>query len=422
MEEIKYIDIPGGRANSQAGPELIISLRSNPSEGVLSRTIGKKRDFFIAVLLLTFSFFFFAPVKAGAAAPVAKFTVVEGQVDVLGGGALPASPANVNGAVFEKDMVRTKSASRAEVAFSDGSLLKIGQRSRIDINEYRADDPQAKRKLVLPRGRVEAVVPQGLANQALLPKGSRFEIQTPNAVAGVRGTDYVVSFDNSRTWVMVKEGMVQVFNPEFPDDIIVLNAGQMTFVYMHRPPQPPTTATEADKTSIEKGVKSGDMGITGEGVITFTAFDSPVLPPPLPVPPPAVEIGRTTLSGALIAGPPGQFDFISVIMKDVIFLAPSTGQAPSLWKTDTISGNYSFGPNIVDGVSSIPVSDGKGITGNFNIGQWGNNTWSGTASGQGNLSGGSYNGPVSFQGDVSGTHTGGTSGSFSGTGSGRASR
>jgi len=119
---------------------------------------------------------------------VGKFTYIEGTVDVLKGGKLPAVPAKVGDSVSEGDVVRTKSLSKAEITFADGSMLKIAQRTRIDIEEYLAG---AKASLKLPRGKVEAIVPAELAKQIeQLPEKHKFEIKTPVAVAGVRGTDF----------------------------------------------------------------------------------------------------------------------------------------------------------------------------------------------------------------------------------------
>jgi hypothetical protein len=417
------------------------------------------RGLFLCAALLALSALPFALTCAEAAEAVAKFTAVEGKVDVLSGGALPAVSVKAGDNVFVKDVVRTKSGASAEINFVDGTILKVAQRSRIDISEYVSEDAKGKRIINLPRGKVEALVPPSLTKRIeASTTENRFEIHTPNAVAGVRGTDYIVFCESNYTWVIVKEGIVRVYNPLFPDAVIMVGPGQLSTVPPNQPPVK-KDATEGEKRRMEPPAKSGDAGATSSGTqgessgnvatdttamgatpTNTTAMDTTVIgamptntpamdttiatPPPalLPQMPPAFEVGRTTLSGSVLAGPATQLDYISVTVKDVIFLAPSTGQAPTLWNTNDISGSYRFGSNIVNGVGSIPVSDGNGITGDFNIGQWGNNNWSGTMNGQGNLSGGSYNGPVNFQGGVDGTHTGGTSGSFSGTGSGTATR
>lgn len=387
----------------------------------------------LSVLLLVLCGLLIAD-NAVAAEAIAKLTLVNGRVDLLRGGGLPAVAAKVGDSLFVNDVIRTKSRSRAEVEFTDGTVLKISQRSRIDISEYVAGDARGARRINLPRGKVEAVVPARLAKEiGLSPKQNSFEINTPNAVAGVRGTWYIDLANNAGNWVLVKEGIVYIISHAFPDIVLEVVAGQIASIPWDQPPSK-KEATAAEKEWMEGESEDGyagtEIGTEGNGPgvwwldplagLILSPLASEELPRFLPLP--AFEVGRTTLSGSLVAGASGQFDFISVIMKDVVFLAPSTGQAPTIWKTDAISGTYSFGPELTSGVGSIPVSNGQGITGNFNINQWGAGSWSGTASGQGSLSGGTYTGPVNFQGNVSGAHGGGNSGSFSGTGSGTATQ
>jgi hypothetical protein len=386
----------------------------------------------LSAVLLLLVWSLLAADKALAADVIAKFTVVEGKVDVLRGGTLPAVAAKSGDSLFVNDVIRTKSRSHAVVEFLDGTVLKISQRSRIDISEYVSADTRGARRINLPRGKVEATVPAKLAQKiSLAPGQNTFEINTPNAVAGVRGTRYIDLVNNAGNWVLVKEGTVYIISHAFPEIVLDVEAGQIARIPGKQPPSK-KEATEAEKEWMEGDAEDGnageELGAEGEDFGLWWLgslaglFLSPLPAEELPrfLPPPAFEVGRTTLSGSLVAGTSGQFDFISVIMKDVIFFAPSTGQAPTIWKTDSISGTYSFGAALANGVGSIPVSNGQGITGSFNINQWGDSTWSGSASGEGNLSGGTYTGPVSFQGSVSGSHGGGNSGSFSGTGSGTA--
>ena len=42
---------------------------------------------------------------------------------------------------------------------------------------------------------------------------------------------------------------------------------------------------------------------------------------------PAFEVGRTNLSGSLIAGSDTSLDYVSVMMNNVAFFAPSTGES-----------------------------------------------------------------------------------------------
>jgi len=114
-------------------------------------------------------------------------------------------------------------------------------------------------------------------------------------------------------------------------------------------------------------------------------------------------------------------------MNDVAFFAPSTGAKPGVWATNDVTGQYSFGNgflssgNITGSDNVIAVSNGDSINADFQFTRWNttNNTWTGSVrNGAGTLSGGSYNGPVTFRGGAAGSLTGTTSGSLSGTASG----
>ncbi|MFO0753511.1 MAG: FecR domain-containing protein [Thermodesulfovibrionales bacterium] len=75
-------------------------------------------------------------VSAAAGEGVGKITAVEGSVDVLRGGALPAVALKAGDSVSVGDVVRTKSDARVEIVFEDGTVLRVAPQSRIDISEY----------------------------------------------------------------------------------------------------------------------------------------------------------------------------------------------------------------------------------------------------------------------------------------------
>jgi hypothetical protein len=64
----------------------------------------------------------------------------------------------------------------------------------------------------------------------------------------------------------------------------------------------------------------------------------------------------------------------------------------------------------------VPLNGG-GLNASFNVNQWNGSTWGATVAGSGNLSGGSYTGPVQFVGGAAGTIQP-AAGTFSGTGAG----
>jgi hypothetical protein len=197
-------------------------------------------------------FFLFTCVSANAAQAVGKFSAVEGRVEVMRDGKLPAVIAGIGTTVSANDLIRTKSSSKAEIRFNDGNILKIAQRSRIDISEYATG---SKAVISMPEGKIEAVVPKRIVKRiAVSPEGSIFEIRTPAAVAGVRGTDFFMSHYEGASEVVVKEGKVEVYNPKFPETVLTLTAGIMTVIKENAKPAAPEIAPPERMKNYEKDV------------------------------------------------------------------------------------------------------------------------------------------------------------------------
>ena len=212
----------------------------------------KKVSLIICFLILVITLLPFT--GAFAYEPIGKFTYIEGSVDVLRLGKLPAHHAVEGDPVFAKDIVRTKSNAKAGIAFNDGNTLKIAQRTRIDISEY-ISDGTTKSTLDLSRGKVEAYVEKNIADRiAASPQANKFEIRTLTAVSGVRGTEFFVYYENAVSGVFVKSGVVEVYNIKFPEVKVSVTAGQITTVAETKAPEQPRPATAAEKQGLEKDV------------------------------------------------------------------------------------------------------------------------------------------------------------------------
>jgi hypothetical protein len=148
-------------------------------------------------------------VARAQAEAVGKFTQVEGRVDLLKGGQLPATPVKVGAAVEPKDVIRTKSLSKAQITFIDNSVLTISPGSRIAIEEYMVNTVQGKRRAVLQ-------VFQGLAlaviNKIFKVEEPDFVVKTQTAITGVRGTEFGIRILPNSSTIMNFKGLLQVGN------------------------------------------------------------------------------------------------------------------------------------------------------------------------------------------------------------------
>ncbi|HEY4744554.1 MAG TPA: FecR family protein, partial [Desulfuromonadaceae bacterium] len=184
------------------------------------------------------------------AAVIGSLRNVSGPVDIMRGGALPAVAAKNDDQVASGDLVRTKSNGFAEVVYKDGTVLRISERSRVDIGEHFSGNSPNGSEVRLARGKVRAIV--DLKN-VVAPGAKKFEVRTPNAIAGVRGTDLTVAHQQSTTNVFVQTGTVYSYNPLRPGQIVTLTPGTLTSVTGLNPPTPPRPASPQDIQRMQQG-------------------------------------------------------------------------------------------------------------------------------------------------------------------------
>ncbi|NPA40376.1 MAG: FecR domain-containing protein [Thermodesulfobacteria bacterium] len=208
-----------------------------------------KKSFFIftitlILMLITQAFAF---VKVGVVKKVL------GRANVLRQGKFPAVRLKPGDPVFKGDILRTKSRSKLEIQLIDGSVIKIGPRSRVDITQYIKQAGKYKAIFELRRGTMGAFVSEKEVKEIQSnPKANKFEVHTPIAIAGVRGTDFVVSQLGELSSITVLKGKVYVFNKNFPQKIVELKSNQFTIVKPFIPPLPPKPVLPSQKKKLEK--------------------------------------------------------------------------------------------------------------------------------------------------------------------------
>ena len=207
-----------------------------------------KRNFMLVSLLLTCLLVWGG--QAALAAPVGNFLQVEGNVDLLKGGKVPAVPAKVQGAVDVGDVVRTKSDSRAEIKFVDDSVLTIAPESGITIEEYMYDASISERKAVVGvlRGLVHTAVEK--VNAGAEPD---FIMKTHTAVLGVRGTRWYTKLLPTATDIYTEKAKLEVRNilPEILG-VQIMGNYQYCRVEMCQPPTVPINITKENLDLLEK--------------------------------------------------------------------------------------------------------------------------------------------------------------------------
>ncbi len=250
----------------------------------------------VALLLITL-----LVAAAAQAAAVGRFTLVEGQVDVLKHGKVPAAAAKTGDGVEPGDVIRTKSKSKAQVKFVDDSFVTMAPDSRISVADFTFNAATGERQAVLRffKGVVHTVVTNLLKVQE-----PDFLMETHTAVLGVRGTEtYTVLFPNATGAYLIR-GLLETRsnNPQLPETEL-LNAMEFTMIPMGQRPRKRGRITpvmlDTLKALMETGLKDtallgvgGGTGLEGGtqvydilGVPGGPEQYQPVIPPKL-VPPP----------------------------------------------------------------------------------------------------------------------------------------
>ncbi|MDI9245115.1 FecR domain-containing protein [Marinobacter sp. CHS3-4] len=137
----------------------------------------------------------------------ARATTVSGQVMVFSGRTGSKRPLTPNTLIRVGDEVITYSGT-STIKLADGSVIRLSPNSRLAFNRLTrfGKSGMVDTRLRLNSGELETQV------EPVIEDGSRFEIETPSAVAAVRGTMFTLRTSPEGTDLRVTEGRV-AFGP-----------------------------------------------------------------------------------------------------------------------------------------------------------------------------------------------------------------
>jgi len=159
------------------------------------------------------------------AAPVGKFTYVAGKVDIISPDKTVKS-AKLQEDVHKGDVIQVKKESKAEITFLDDSVLRIAPDTRVGISEYFVGEERVVGILNLAAGKIQSKVRKTFGMVFGLKNQNRFEVHTPTAVIGVRGTEFFTSFLAGITEAVFKKERGYIFSLNMPDVVEHINAGE----------------------------------------------------------------------------------------------------------------------------------------------------------------------------------------------------
>ncbi|HSP99278.1 MAG TPA: FecR family protein [Candidatus Dormibacteraeota bacterium] len=144
--------------------------------------------------------------SAAVAEDVGSVASTRGEAEIGRGGAF--TPATVGATVQLGDELRTGDG-QMRVVFRDDSVIDLAEKSSLTV-DTQVFDPGSSRFSSLMR--LAAGKARALVSQVYGTPGSSYEIQTPTAVAGVRGTTFLIAYDPTRdaTDVIGIDGRIMV--------------------------------------------------------------------------------------------------------------------------------------------------------------------------------------------------------------------
>ncbi len=164
----------------------------------------KKYIIFMITVIFSFTLLNVYSKEDEDSTPIAKLKLVKGTVFVQKFETEKKISAKQDMKLYPEDMIITEKDGECTILYKNESLLKVSPESQIKINEV-VDEEEDSNSIICFIGQIIAKIKKG-SNQ-------KFEVMTPTAVVGVRGTEFMVATgEDGASLVGVMDGTVEVEN------------------------------------------------------------------------------------------------------------------------------------------------------------------------------------------------------------------
>lgn len=201
--------------------------------------------------------------SAARAAEYGTFMLVKGKVQIESD-KMQISDAKVGGKIFAGESVITAADSRAKIVMSDRNIINILPNTKLKIDKYINTAKGKDVKLSLIEGRVRNNVEQKYDG-----KNDKFEVRTPTAVAGVRGTQFVTGYNSTTGISEVITFSGEVFfqsirtdsaNPETIGAEVIVKRGEKSEVGANKEATAPVKVPPSELKQIEREANATRRG------------------------------------------------------------------------------------------------------------------------------------------------------------------
>lgn len=117
-------------------------------------------------------------------------------------------PAKIGFKLNKKDKLITGDNSRAQVVFSDNTIISLGNNSKIDVEEY-VYEVGHKPKATFKFG---GGIFKSISGKISKLNPTKYKLKTKSASIGIRGTIVGLDLNKDREIYMVLEGKIEVSN------------------------------------------------------------------------------------------------------------------------------------------------------------------------------------------------------------------
>ena len=199
---------------------------------------------------------------------IGTVTYVEGRVDIFKAGSEKGTPLRADEPISIGDSIRTKSNSKAQIVFKDTSVLQLAESSKVKVEDFKIDDKGRRETatILLERGKVRTIIEK-------MPHSADFIIATPNSQGTITGSDVFAFYKAGNSGMLVAEGRLSIMNPMYPEEKIIVPAGNSVMVPKDDTPKGPREYLDLEKeiherdTNVPLSVSRKDLDAIIRGTI-----------------------------------------------------------------------------------------------------------------------------------------------------------
>jgi hypothetical protein len=165
----------------------------------------------VVLFILSISLLFFSSITYAAEDSIGQVIWVKGSIKAIGESKV-ARTLQRRSPLYLHDIINTEAGSMGGITFTDGAAITLNQNTSFKIDDYhfkKGGSPDNKSVMSVIKGGLRTIT-------GAIPKENpdAYQMKTPVATIGVRGTDYTLSFNPLKggLYIKIDKGSIAVTN------------------------------------------------------------------------------------------------------------------------------------------------------------------------------------------------------------------